>query len=317
MTTSSVLLGIDVGASKAEWTSGQRGAQGRKFANGRVSRILIPKNCDAKNLLEIIRSRVNENRSDGVGISLPGFVVKGRLVRLPNLPNVDGPAFMAGLARLRRTGMPLMIENDVKCMALAEWAARGCKADDDFLLVAPGSGTGGAIAREGRLVRGAHNTAGEVGHLKVRDENGGWIDWEYFCSGFGIEKRWMKKKKGKNTEKKRKTAKEIFASTASDRLARHLVLQGADAFGAGLAGLANALDPAIIIVAGSVGKAYMTDARLRHAVSAAFAENAIEPVKKTPIRLSKVASPALRGAWLLAQGKKNGAAARFLGPNTF
>lgn len=294
---SSIVLGIDVGASKAEWASG------RKFGNGRVGLALIPKNCDEKKLLELIRARVNENRPDAVGLALPGFVVNRQLIRLPNLPNVDGARFMHGL---RQIGIPVMVENDVKCIALAEWAARGRRGDDDFLLVAPGSGIGGAIVSHGRIVRGAHNTAGEVGHLKVRDGKGGWMDWEHYCSGFGIEKRWIKEKK------ERKSAKQIFALAAADPLARRLAREGADAFGAGLAGLANALDPAEILIAGSVGKAYMNDAKLRRVVSAAYAQNAIQPVKKTPIRLAKTARPALHGALLLAQGKKDGAIARFL-----
>ncbi len=301
MTASSVLLGIDVGASKAEWRAGQQLGPGRKPGKGRAGRADIPKNCNEKKLLWLIRALADEYEPGTVGLSLPGFVVGGRLVNLPNLPNVNGGRFMRGLARLRRIGVAFQLENDVKCMALAEWAARGQNADDDFLLVAPGSGIGAAIVREGRLVRGVHNTAGEAGHVKMTDDNGRLADWEALCGGFGIERRFGRR--GWD-------AKRIFLS--SDAKARKRTEQSARCFGLGLANLAAVLDPAEIIVAGSVGKAYMKNGRLRRAVLAAYAQNAVLPVKKTPIRPSRVAHPALRGALLLAQGKKDGAIARFL-----
>lgn len=301
MTASSVLLGIDIGASKAEWMAGRRGTSGRNAAKTRAGRTALAKNCDEKKLLEIVRELEGKYKPGRIGLSLPGFVVGGRLVNLPNLPNVNGARFMQGLAGLRRMGVSFQIENDVKCMALVEWAARGRRGDDDFLLVAPGSGIGAAIVREGRLVRGVHNTAGEAGHVKMTDENGRLADWEELCGGFGIEKRF-----GQSGW----DAKKIFMTP--DSKARKHAEHAARFFGLGLANLAAVLDPAEIVVAGSVGMAYMKNGRLRGAVLAAFAQNAVLPVKKTPVRPSKVAHPALRGAWLLAQGKKDGAIARFL-----
>lgn len=289
---SSDSLGIDVGASKAEWASG------RKFAKSRIGRAAIAKNCDEKGLLELVRALADENRPRAIGLALPGFVVNGRLVKLPNLSNVHGPAFMAGLARLR---IPVRLENDVKCMALAEWTARGQQGDDDFLLVAPGSGIGCAIVSQGRLVRGAHNCAGEVGHVKMADERGRLVDWEALSGGFGIERKF-----GQSGW----DAKRIFSS--NDAKSRKHAGRAARYFGLGLASLAAILDPAEIIVAGSAGQAYMKDAGLRRAVNAAYVQNAIPPVRNTPIRPSKLAHPALRGAWLLAQGKKDGTVARFL-----
>lgn len=312
-----IFLGMDIGASKVEWmvcperAAGREGTARTNAGITRAGRTALAKNCDEKKLLEIVSARADENRPRATGLSLPGFVVGGRVVGLPNLANVDCAAFAAGLARLRRAGMRLTVENDVKCMALAEWAARGRKSGDDFLLVAPGSGIGTGIVREGRLVRGAHNTAGEAGHARMAfggmgraGPEGRLAEWEALCSGFGIERRWKERKKTA------KSAKEIFAST--DPFAKKIAKDGAFAFGLGLANLAAILDPAEIIVAGSVGKAYMQKRKLRTIMQKTFEKNAIMPVRNTPIRLSGLRRPALDGAWLLAQAERDGAAARFL-----
>ncbi|MCL6088909.1 MAG: ROK family protein [Candidatus Marsarchaeota archaeon] len=286
------ILAMDLGASKMQhglWQGGRWSGMGR---------IGIRSAMDAKGLLKIIYGLADASKADCICLSAPGFVVDGKLANMPNLARVDGKRFMTGM---RKLNIPFFIDNDVKCMALAEWAARGKKEKDDFLLLAPGSGIGGAIVREGRLARGAHNTAGEVGHLKVWNGKGGWIDWEAGCSGFGIERKFAKI--GWD-------AKKILNSRNPG--ARRLAASAADCFGAGLAGLANALDPEEILVAGSVGRAYMRNAKLRRAVMAAYAQNAIQPVKKTPVRCVSLPYPALAGAALLGQGKKNARIRRFL-----
>ncbi len=286
------VLAMDLGASKMQyglWQSGRWSGMGQTE---------IKHSTDAKALLKIIYGLADASKADCICLSVPGFVVDGKLANMPNLARVDGKRFVGGLHKL---GTKFFVENDVKCMALAEWVARGGKADDDFLLVAPGSGIGGAIVREGRLARGAHNVAGEVGHLKVCDGKGGWVDWETGCSGFGIERKFARK--GWD-------AKKILHSRNPS--ARKMAAAAAGCFGAGLAGLANALDPEEILVAGSVGRAYMRNAKLRRAVLAAYAQNAILPVKKTPVRCVSLPYPALTGAALLGQGKKNAKTRRFL-----
>ncbi len=286
------VLAMDLGASKMQ--HGLR--QGGRWSN--MGRISIPRQMKTEELLALVSQLAGASKADCICLSVPGFVVDGKLAGMPNIPRVDGKRFMQGM---RKLGIPFFIDNDVKCMALAEWVARGGKADDDFLLVAPGSGIGGAIVREGRLARGAHNVAGEVGHLKVCDGKGGWVDWETGCSGFGIERKFARK--GWD-------AKKILHSRNPS--ARKMAAAAAGCFGAGLAGLANALDPEEILVAGSVGRAYMRNAKLRRAVLAAYAQNAILPVKKTPVRCVSLPYPALTGAALLGQGKKNAKTRRFL-----
>ena len=281
------VLGIDIGASKVEYTA--TGMPTKKD----VTRVEIGREADASELISIIRTGMREHSPRAIGLSLPGFVVGGRLTACPNLPNVDCKKFMASLPKINAR---FFLENDLKCMALAEMYAGGMKRDDNFLLVAPGSGIGGAYVSGGRIARGARNMAGEVGHFPMRDELGRWTEWERLCGGRGIERKWREKNGAT------KSAKEIYFMR--DAFAKKIFKESAAEFGAGLAGIAAVLDPAEIIVAGSVGKTYLLDKNLRAAMRAEFEARAMEPMRMIPIRSSKLGYPALRGAWLLAGKKK-------------
>ncbi len=277
------ILAIDIGASKVEYAAMAK--PGKKD----ITRIEIGCTTDAPELVSIIRGAVEKYSPGSVGLSLPGFVVGGRPVALPNLPGVDCKKFMDSLRRLPAR---IAIGNDVKCMASAEWDSRGRRADDNFFLVAPGSGIGGAMVAGGRLFRGAHNVAGEAGHFPMRNAQGEWTEWERLCGGMGIEREWKK------LMKTRRSAKEIFSMRGS--LAKKITREAAGEFGAGLAGIAAVLDPAEFVVAGSVGKEYMKNAALRREMMQTFRRHAIGPTKNIPIRLSTQGYPALRGAWLMA-----------------
>ncbi|VVB57667.1 N-acetylmannosamine kinase [uncultured archaeon] len=286
------ILAIDVGASKLQygiWKGGKWAGTGR---------MEIGKKTDAVQLLAGLEQLIRISRANFVSLAVAGFVVDGKLVRMPNLPNVEPARLMAGLRALK---VPIHIENDVKCMALAEWVQRGRRANDDFLLVAPGSGIGGARVREGKLVRGTHNTAGEAGHMKLADERGRIRNWEELAGGFGIEKTFAKK--GWD-------AKKILKSRQAK--AAKLAAQSARYFGVGLASLANLFDPGQLLVCGSVGRAYMRTPRLKKIALEAYAQNVIAPLSGTRPHCAASAYPALEGAALMAMKNKDKKIRRFM-----
>ncbi|SMH54071.1 ROK family protein [Azospirillum agricola] len=110
----------------------------------------------------------------GVGISLPGIVdpAAGR-VRAANLPWLDGRPFADDAARA--LGRPVRIANDGNCFALSEavdGAAAGAAVVFGIIL---GTGVGGGIVVDGRILPGANAMAGEWGHnpLPWRTETDG------------------------------------------------------------------------------------------------------------------------------------------------
>jgi len=308
-------LGIDVGASKIEYAYAERAKSVKTSECGRIE---IDAGIDTTTLLHIIGVLAQTSDPAAIGLSVPGFVVKGQMIRLPNLQRVDGRAFMRGLKAATR-GRPIIVENDAKCMALAEWTARGRDEEDDFLLVAAGSGIGGAIVRDGRLARGAHNLAGEFGHMRMAGRPAGERtgadnvgcrpeEWEAQAGGFGIARRWRRA----NPDHRRLSAKEIFYLSYTDADARKIVNQSARSFASGLAELACILDPKEIIVAGSLGCAYLKDAQTRKLVLQTFRQDAREGTAKTPIRLSRSPHRAREGACLLAGMEEDREIKKFL-----
>ncbi|MGH9282337.1 MAG: ROK family protein, partial [Acidimicrobiales bacterium] len=126
-----------------------------------------------------------------VGVGLPGLVtIDGVLVLAPNLPGAADLDVQASL-RARWPEAAIRVDNDATCAGWAEarvGAARGCS---DAILVTLGTGIGGGIVSAGRVLRGAHGFAGELGHMVV-DPNGPPCPcgqrgcWERFASGRGL-----------------------------------------------------------------------------------------------------------------------------------
>jgi glucokinase len=108
----------------------------------------------------------------GVGVGIAGQVDgdKGILLGAPNLSQATVNLPMARLLT-DRFGVPAALRNDVQIAAMGEARFGAGKRADDFLCVFVGTGVGGAIVRDGKLVQGAAGTAGEIGHLII-DANG-------------------------------------------------------------------------------------------------------------------------------------------------
>lgn len=68
------------------------------------------------------------------------------------------------------TGLPVVCDNDVNISALAERYFGVCKDVDDYLWMTVSNGIGGGLFLNGKLYRGAHRTAGEIGHVIVEDD---------------------------------------------------------------------------------------------------------------------------------------------------
>jgi predicted NBD/HSP70 family sugar kinase len=105
----------------------------------------------------------------GLCISFPGFIDRNAvIIRAPLLGWRDVPAFtlLAG-----RYPFPVAVENDANLAAFAEWYATRASPPQDLLLVSLAEGAGGGLISGGRIVRGAHGLAGELGHLVIDERS--------------------------------------------------------------------------------------------------------------------------------------------------
>jgi N-acetylglucosamine repressor len=126
--------------------------------------------AEMERLVADLRAAAPGRRFFGVGVGLAGAIDrKAGICRFsPYLPWRDVP-----LSQLleQRVGVPVVIENDVSALTLAErWFGRGADLTD-FIVVTLGRGVGLGMVLDGRLYRGGSGAGGEFGHLTM-DPNG-------------------------------------------------------------------------------------------------------------------------------------------------
>lgn len=113
---------------------------------------------------------VTAHRPTAVGIGSAGRIdpTRGMVLRAGHLPFRNEPL----AAKLGTPfGLPACIDNDGNCALLAEATFGACRGDRDALMITLGTGVGGAILIDGKLVRGHNFRAGEIGHF-ILDHQG-------------------------------------------------------------------------------------------------------------------------------------------------
>lgn len=150
-------------------------------------------------------------------------------------------------------GLPVRVDNDVNAFALGEAAGGAARGRAHVLAVTVGTGVGGAFVVHGRLWRGAHHNAGEIGHLPVpgfgdrRCTCGARGHLESVSAGPAMAARY------------RRLAGDAVGFTevarraeAGDGPAAEVVEEGGGVLGQLLAGLVNAVDPEVVVAGGGV-----------------------------------------------------------------
>src|SRR5215472_12230485 len=103
----------------------------------------------------------------GIGVGVPGFIrmKEGLITNSNNLPYLEGVPIRDEISR--RLGTLVILENDANAAALGEkWMGAG-RDVDDLVLLTLGTGIGGGIIANGRVLRGFVGMAGELGHITV------------------------------------------------------------------------------------------------------------------------------------------------------
>jgi glucokinase len=117
--------------------------------------------------IEALRARLGEHNLRGVGIGLPGFILidEGIIVGSNNMPEFENYPVRDEIEK--RLGARVILENDANAAALGEkWMGAGREVND-LVLLTLGTGVGGGIIVNGRVLHGHLGMAGELGHLTV------------------------------------------------------------------------------------------------------------------------------------------------------
>ncbi len=182
-------------------------------------------------------------RGTCIGLPTPVAYPQGVLVAPPDLPHWDGFAVSAHFEE--RMGVPCWTDNEVNLMALGEHLARGCRPDD-MILVKIGRGIGAGIISEGRLHRGAHGSAGDIGHNRVPESNVSCVCGRVGClgptAGTGA---WSRRGWDIRTGRR-------LPGHPPDGTWEALLHGSGTAIGEALAALVNFFDPALIVFGGTV-----------------------------------------------------------------
>ncbi len=114
-----------------------------------------------------LRTRVGRSGLRGVGIGVPGFIDidAGVIIGSANLPGFQGLPVRDEIQKC--LGTPIVLENDANAAALGEmWIGAG-KNVRDLVLITLGTGIGGGIIVDGKVLHGFLGMAGEIGHMTV------------------------------------------------------------------------------------------------------------------------------------------------------
>lgn len=265
-------IGIDVGGTNVKIALvNEKG--GIVYSNSIPTRAEMGYEYTVNSMKEAIKELLKETNTsakdvEGMGFGFPGQIdCKKGVVRLaPNIPGwVDVP--IAEIME-KEFGIPTRVDNDVRCAALGELnfgAGKGC---ENLVCITVGTGIGSGLIINGKLVRGASNAAGEIGHIKL-DMTGGPLCGcgdrgclEAFASGPSIVAMAEEYIKGGKSTKYRELANPDItpyvvsvAAQQGDPVAKRIFTIIGEYIGVGLASVVNLLNPEKIIIGGGVAAA--------------------------------------------------------------
>ncbi len=231
---------------------------------------------------KLAQEGISKDDVQGIGIGVPGPVTSDGVVhRCVNL-GWGVKSVADELASL--TGLNVKVGNDANVAALGEMWKGAAEGSKDVIVVTLGTGVGGGIIVDGKIVNGATGAGGEIGHITVNDDEiepcncGQYGCLEQYASATGIV-RMAKRKLAKSAEKttlrdiEDLSAKAIFdEAKAGDEIAKGLVDELGKILGSALSNMACVVNPEVIVIGGGVSKAgqILIDVIKKHFVETSF-----------------------------------------------
>lgn len=258
-------IGIDIGGTKI--------AAGLVSSDGEVSQVIkvaSPASDPAlmtNTVVDLINRLAEGNEIDAVGIAAAGFIDSKRneILYSPNLQWRHEPLKTRVQEQVE---FPVSLENDANAAAWAEFRFGSAKHSKSMVMLTIGTGVGGAIIDDGRLIHGGFGIGGELGHIRLI--NGGRQCGcgqrgclEQYGSGTAFLKaaRKLATSDGPAGRRLRELASEngiltgaevSQAITEGDVGALTLLRELGDYLGQGLASIVAVLDPEVCVIGGGV-----------------------------------------------------------------
>ena len=270
-------IGVDVGGTSVK--IGLFEEDGRLLKKWEVR---TRKEENGKNILPDVAASIRQvlkeegisfDQIKGAGMGVPGPVLPDGSVEIcVNLGwhNVNPQKELSAMLE----NIPVRSGNDANVAALGEMWQGGGKGYRDIVMITLGTGVGGGVILNQKIVSGSHGLAGEIGHIHVRDEEqehcncGGMGCLEQVASATGIAREARRTMASCDTPSllreygDRVTAKNVLdAAKAGDALADQVVEVVCRYLGLALAQASMMVDPEIFVIGGGVSKAgqYLID----------------------------------------------------------
>ena len=217
-------------------------------------------------LARLDEHHITKDEMEGIGIGVPGPITEdGTVLKCANL---GWGIFNVEEEFTRLTGIrKVKVGNDANVAALGEMWKGGGKGFKSLVMITLGTGVGGGVILNGKILSGSNGAAGEIGHLVVRSDEtdtcgcGKHGCLEQYASATGIVKEAKRAFNRVSTpstlrEIEPLTAKDIFnQAKLGDQLAIELVEELGRNLGLACSHIAHILDPEAFVIGGGVSKA--------------------------------------------------------------
>ena len=257
-------IGIDAGGTKVAGLLVEPGNGGRILDRREVPTPAEDAEATVRAIVALARDLMS-GRDDvrAVGMGAAGMVDLDGVMRYA--PNVAWREFPLARRVGQAVGLPTVVDNDANVAAWGEFRFGAGKDSTDMLLVTVGTGIGGGIVLGGKLLRGAHGFAAEIGHIIVEPGGprcgcGNQGCWEQVASGRAIDRL------GRQAAREHPEALIVelaggdpdlvtgpvvsAAARQGDSLATRILAEVGRRLGEGIAGLVNVLDPDLVVIGG-------------------------------------------------------------------
>lgn len=256
-TTVKIGLFTDKGKVKDKWEIVTRKDEGGSYILGDIAASLDEK---------LAQEKIEKKDVIGIGLGIPGPVTAdGTVLKCVNL---GWGIFNVAEEVKKLTGISnVQVGNDANVAALGEMWQGGGKGYKNLVMITLGTGVGGGIILNGKILTGSKGAAGEIGHITVNYDEEDTCNCgksgclEQFASATGIVKEakrllLVSDKPSKLRELQYLSAKTIFdAAKEGDELANDLVDQLARYLGIAASHIAAVIDPEAFVIGGGVSKA--------------------------------------------------------------
>ena len=239
-------IGVDIGGTKIAAT--RVDASFRSLQVHRVpSQIEKGREVVLNNIVSCIRA-VWDDSVQGIGVGVPGYTKNGVVQFGPNTGVLVGLQLQEHIEHA--FSVPVHVENDANCFALAEHRLGAGKGYHHLLAIVLGTGVGGAHIVHNRLYHGESGSAGEIGHLHSSDGR----EWEELLSGPAFVQNYVAKG-GSNMQATPQTiwtSQEDAATRTRKEVIEHLSLF--------IANFINDWNPQVIVLGGGISNLPFYDA---------------------------------------------------------